>query len=268
MLILYETTLELDNSENFIYHILKMPALIRRQVLSSEVFVLLRKRITSLEIFPGSRIDIPSLSRELEVSAIPIREAIKRLVERGLIVSTPGIGYHAVQVDGDTVQDVFALRRLLEKDAILSVQLQFRRNHIARAREHSLGLLSQSISTKKLRKLFDVVDTELHTGIIINSSSNRMLRNFYKQMGDITTIITHLNDRIEQSLHEHIGILDALLANDIEEAQQQLLLHLRNAEEACLPVPSSKEGWLARHKHIYGLETDLAHAEADIRSAT
>jgi len=245
-----------------------MASILQRQVLSSEVFELLRERITILEIFPGSRIDIPSLSKELQVSAIPIREAIKRLAERGLIVSTAGIGYHAVQIDEDTVRDVFALRQLLEKDAILGVQVQFRRNQITRAREHSLQLLSQLVPIQTLRRLFDAVDAELHTGIIINSSSNRMMRDFYRQMDDITTIITHLNDRIEQSLHEHVSILDALLANDIEEARERLLLHLRNAEEACLPVPSSEEGWLKRYRSIYGLETYSANAEAGIRRAT
>jgi len=84
-----------------------------------------------------------------------------------------------------------------------------------------------------------------------------MLREHYKQMSDITTIITHLNNRIEQSLHEHIGILDALLAFDIEEARQQLLAHLSSAEEACLPVPSSEEEWLATYERAYGLEAHL-----------
>jgi len=246
----------LDNSEYILYHILEMAAL-RRQVLSSEVFELLRQRIISLEIFPGSRVDIPSLSKELEVSAIPIREAIKRLTERGLVISTPGLSYRAIQINEDTVRDVFALRRLLEGDAVFGVRARLCRKQIARSRERSVELLSGSISTRALRKLFDAEDVELHMKIIVASSPNRMLLEHYKQMSDITTIITHLNNRIEQSLHEHIGILDALLAFDIEEARQQLLAHLNSAEEACLPVPSSGEEWLATYERAYGLEAHL-----------
>jgi len=234
---------------------------LRRQILSSQVFELIRQRVTSLEIPPGSRIDIPSLSTELEVSAIPIREALKRLVERGLILSTTGVGYHVVQITEATVHDVFALRRLLEGDAVLRLKVELYKEQLVQARDNNMRLLSAPSDLTRLRRLFDKVDEELHTGIIISSSANKMLREFYGQMGDITIIITHLNDRIRQSLREHIRILDALLAYDSEETRQRLLAHLDNAEEACLPVPSSEEGWAERYKQINGLETQLVHQD-------
>jgi DNA-binding GntR family transcriptional regulator len=57
----------------------------RRSVLSDEIYDMIKSMIFDHEIAPGSRVNIDSLSAQLEVSQTPVREALARLESDGLI---------------------------------------------------------------------------------------------------------------------------------------------------------------------------------------
>src|SRR5918993_4415332 len=74
----------------------------------------LRDAITQCELRPGERLVIDDLARKLQVSAIPIREAIQILQAEGLVVSVPHTGVSVAPVTLESIQDVFALLEGLE----------------------------------------------------------------------------------------------------------------------------------------------------------
>ncbi|RAK50798.1 GntR family transcriptional regulator [Phenylobacterium deserti] len=89
---------------------------LRRPVsLGDEVYNALFARLMSLQIPPDSRIKIDVLARELGVSQTPIREALARLENEGLVVKTHLIGYRAAsQLSAKQFEDLYDLRLLLE----------------------------------------------------------------------------------------------------------------------------------------------------------
>ena len=77
-----------------------------RSSLSTQIYDILRGRITSVQILPDQRLDISSLAAEFQTSAIPVREALKQLTERGLVTSVPGVGYRATTYSVSDITDI------------------------------------------------------------------------------------------------------------------------------------------------------------------
>jgi DNA-binding GntR family transcriptional regulator len=76
----------------------------------------LRGDILDGTIRPGERVNVRSLARRLEVSHIPVREAVRLLEAEGLIETKPNVGAVAAGVSLTELEDVYELRRMIEPD--------------------------------------------------------------------------------------------------------------------------------------------------------
>jgi len=74
----------------------------------------LRERILSGAYSPGFRLVIDSLADELEVSTLPIREAIRRLEAEGLVVFRPNAGAQVAPADPALFEEMVMSQALLE----------------------------------------------------------------------------------------------------------------------------------------------------------
>src|SRR6185503_4290659 len=68
-------------------------------LLSEQAFDAIRDKIVALEIAPGAPIEEERLAAELGVGRTPVREAVKRLAYRRLVVVYPRSGSYAADVD-------------------------------------------------------------------------------------------------------------------------------------------------------------------------
>lgn len=84
------------------------------KAMPSVVGELLRSEILDGSIEPGERINVRQIGLRLEVSAIPIREAIRRLEAEGLVETIPNVGAVAARVSRVELEDVYDLRRMIE----------------------------------------------------------------------------------------------------------------------------------------------------------
>lgn len=74
----------------------------------------LRAEIIDGRVAPGERINVRELGRRLEVSHIPIREAIRMLEAEGFLFTKPNVGAVAAGVSLEELDDVYAMRRMIE----------------------------------------------------------------------------------------------------------------------------------------------------------
>ncbi|ESQ88847.1 GntR family transcriptional regulator [Asticcacaulis benevestitus] len=88
------------------------------QTLSEQIFSLVRDRIISGKIPTDSAIRQDALAAELGVSKIPLREALARLEQDGLLLSQANRGFFVRPLNADEVEEVYALRLKLEPDAV------------------------------------------------------------------------------------------------------------------------------------------------------
>ena len=87
------------------------------RTLSDQAYEVIRERILSSEFEPMSPIRQDALSLELGVSKVPLREALARLGQDGLIGSHPNRGFFVLPLSSVEAQDVFNLRLKIEPDA-------------------------------------------------------------------------------------------------------------------------------------------------------
>ena len=87
------------------------------RALYQEVAELLRERIFSNQLPPGSWIDEMALSEEYGISRTPLREAIKVLATEGLVTMKVRRGAYVTEVNAKDQSDVYHLLSLLESDA-------------------------------------------------------------------------------------------------------------------------------------------------------
>ncbi|MDH4176680.1 MAG: GntR family transcriptional regulator [Thermoleophilia bacterium] len=78
----------------------------------------LRSAILDGELPPGQRVNQESWAERVGVSMIPLREALRALAGEGLVTYRPRRGYVVTELDLTDLEEVYALRRLLETEAI------------------------------------------------------------------------------------------------------------------------------------------------------
>src|ERR1700692_3159069 len=85
----------------------------RRSVLADEIYELLKSKLMDNVVEPGARLSIDGLSRDLRVSAPPIREALARLESDGLVTKKAHHGYTAAPlIDARSFDELFRMRLL------------------------------------------------------------------------------------------------------------------------------------------------------------
>lgn len=78
----------------------------------------LRTAILEGELRPGQRVNQEAWAERIGVSAIPVREALRALTGEGLVTYRPRRGYAVTELDLAELEEVYALRRLLESEAL------------------------------------------------------------------------------------------------------------------------------------------------------
>ena len=94
------------------------------RTLSEQIFTIVREQIVSGKLPVEQAIRQDALANELGVSKIPLREALGRLEQDGLLSSYPNRGYVVRDLSTDEASEVFALRLKLEPGAVAEACLR------------------------------------------------------------------------------------------------------------------------------------------------
>ena len=77
-----------------------------------------RAEVLSGALAPGARVGEEALCARLGISRAPVREALRRLAEQGLIEHLPRRGYRVVVWSASDIVELFEVRRALERHAL------------------------------------------------------------------------------------------------------------------------------------------------------
>ena len=105
----------------------------RRPTAQDRAAAALRAAILEGELRPGQRVNQEAWAGRAGVSAIPVREALRALAGEGLVAYRPRRGYAVTELDAAELEEVYALRRTLETEAL--------RRGVPRAGERELAAL-------------------------------------------------------------------------------------------------------------------------------
>lgn len=181
---------------------------------------------------PGDRMPAEDVARRFAVSRTPVREALSRLQERGLLEMTPG-GLAVTRLERPAVVELYALREILEGSAA-----RFAAQHASPSDLFGLRHIAESFAacTGDLARVAQI-NRAFHAALE-EAAHNRYLKSVLAGMHDTLMLLPSTTfsvpGRQVAAVTEHDAILDAIEARDPDEAERLARAHIRHAREARL----------------------------------
>ena len=201
------------------------------RALYEEVAELLRQRIFSRELEPGSWIDELKIAEEYGISRTPLREALKVLAAEGLVTMKVRRGAYVTEVSDKDLADVYHLLALLESDAAGVVAQRASDAELAELQ----GLHAELEAAAEDRNRFFALNERFHMRLL-EIASNRWREQMVADLRKVMKLNRHNSlfktGRIDESLAEHRAIMTALLARNAALTQQRMHEHFRHGLEA------------------------------------
>ncbi len=186
------------------------------RTLSEQIFTIIRERIISGDLPEEQPIRQDALANELGVSKIPLREALARLEQEGLLTSQANRGFFVLSLGAGEAEEIYELRLALEPDAAARASRVAKPDDQAAAREALSALMSPRGCTARGRP----PQSRLPPGAGPSARSGSDLPADRAATGSGRTLCRPASEarrREDRAHEEHHALLEAWLARD--EAQ-------------------------------------------------
>jgi DNA-binding GntR family transcriptional regulator len=213
----------------------KAPPPVSRRNLGSDVYGILWEWILGQNLQPGQKLSDLHLSEELGVSRTPVREALHRLVQDGIVEYAPNRGFFVARFSAVDIAEIFDLRAALEALACRTVGERRPVSDLERA----LAKLTQveamiaAARTDQERldasRVFLEIDQGFHRWIIEQSGNQRLIAivgGLWGQVSVFQRAGTHIPGWMEIAVGQHREIIKRLLGGEIEAAADALAAHI------------------------------------------
>jgi DNA-binding GntR family transcriptional regulator len=197
------------------------------------VTALLRERIISGDLRPGTKLTELGLGEELAVSRGPVRNALQALEAEGLVASQANGRVVVVGFDDADFEDLLDTRYVLE---VAAAERAFARGADFAQLADTLRVMEGEVAPTS--RLVDL-DVEFHLGLL-EASGSRFLMNAWLQSSPVIhASITITNEQMAKAdaarglalgLEKHRVILERLNAQDLEGVSQMLFEHFGFSE--------------------------------------
>lgn len=198
--------------------------------LEERVFLTLEEEILSGALAKGEALTELALSERLGASRTPIRGALHRLAEDGLVAVTPNRGAVVLGIDENDLVDIYEIRRRLEGLASASAAKSISAEELDALR--GCVELSEFYMEKNNADKIKELDTEFHH-IIYRAAGNRQLEKIlselHRKIKAYRKLSLSVAGRRERSVAEHREILAAIERGEPELADQLTARHVERA---------------------------------------
>lgn len=197
------------------------------------VYEKLKEDIISGILRQGEKIIAREISKELGVSDIPVREALKKLETEGLVENIPYVGSRVSQINLKKAAEIFAVRLELEAFATRLAAENAKAEEIDELQKivdeiDEINHDVQNTDLKKISRLNKAFHRRLYelsgNEVLCEHIFSLMDRSQYSQ-----SIFAYLPNRQEYSNEEHQSIVDALRKGNVTEAEEAFRKHKKYA---------------------------------------
>lgn len=218
-----------------------------RPKLGDEVTRYLRDSIMSGDHPAGQRILVEELARSLEVSTMPVREALAALANEGLLEALPRRGYRVAVLSRQDIEDVFVVHSyvaglLAERsatliDPIALAQLrdmQVQTLQIARRRAAFATRAKQVEEINyRFHRLINRVPDAARLRWFLRAATRYVPRHFYQS----------IPSWVDATISDHPAIIDALERRDAMDARRLTEEHIARAGQLVVDHLAARGFW-------------------------
>ncbi|MEO0562605.1 MAG: GntR family transcriptional regulator [Chloroflexota bacterium] len=211
--------------------------------LNDVVYESLRDHILKQHFEPGERLDLPALEEQLQVSRTPLKSALTRLQDEGLVEVLPRRGTFIAKIDSDRVEENFKVRSAFELYVSLCLfkylepdDLEYVRN----LREQMDDLYTAADDTwSNVGQDYLKLDHLLHEFLVKCGGPPFMLKLFQQTIvhSQLTRLVPKFQASHFRAAHaEHQRIFDAIEAYAPEQLHAALLDHLEASRVRAMTI--------------------------------
>jgi DNA-binding GntR family transcriptional regulator len=202
----------------------------QRKVTADLIAEYLRDRILDGTFAPSTNINEVQLAAQLDISRGPVREAVQRLVQEGLLVSTRNRGTSVVDLGPEDIEDVYTARAAIEREAGRLV-LRGDTTDLTAQLDAVLDRMFQALQKDKWQDVA-TADLKFHQTIVQATGSPRLERMFSTLAAETLLCVRQFQyvfERKETILEQHRRLHDFIDAGDEEGYLAEIEWHLKNS---------------------------------------
>jgi DNA-binding GntR family transcriptional regulator len=214
----------------------------RPESLSDVVYETIRDAIVNRTIPPGARVTETGLAKQLDVSKTPVREALLKLREIGLIEPHGARGGRVVLPSPIAIRNAYEARLALEMFAAQTAARRASADDKARIEAIALACLERAEAGDL--DGFKAYDAEFHEAVVRSTDNPRLVSMVIDTVALVTALRRRDVPRAQISIEcarAHVGIAAAITAGDDDAAASKMAEHLRHVE-ACVLASMLDEG--------------------------
>ena len=199
----------------------------------------LREAIMAGDFAQGDQVGEAHLAEQLGVSRGPLREAMQRLVQEGLLESVPHRGLFVVTLSEDDIRDIYVARLAIETAAALEIMKHPDLETSTRRLDRSVQRLSHAAQRGPTRALSEA-DAAFHELLVEESGSTRLQRMASTLLVETRMCMAALADTYvapDDLAQEHAVIVDAIRAGDRGATIEVMRAHMHDAVARLVPLP-------------------------------
>ena len=215
------------------------------QSLREQIAATLRRQIVSVTLRPGQRLVERDLAAELNVSRIPVREALRVLATEGLVVQVPGRGTLVAPFGPDDVRDLFDVLEVLES---LAARLAAR--HATPTTVAPLAAAYQAVKAAATTSDIEHM-TQTHTAFhaeITTMAENPLLTSIMRMLTPRMEWLFRLTDdhHLVQQCTAHDDLFDLIARGDADGAAAAAWDHVESCRARSVMMA---QGWFTEIVH-------------------
>jgi len=197
-----------------------------RLSLSRHIYSTVRERIILGQYPQGSRLPEQRIGEELDVSQVPLREAVPLLERDGFVHSYPRRGAVVASWDAKAIGDLFDTRLSLEVGAARYAARQVARGGSMDGLNHALDEAQRMVAAGDAYAIAQS-STAFHEAVVDTSSNDLMVRLMRTISGRITWLF-YLTSGLpaDEAFHDHVLLRDAIASGNERVAEAVAYAHI------------------------------------------
>lgn len=205
-------------------------ALDRSRPTGEQVYAHLRRAIVTWRLRPGDAIAEAEVTRDLDISRTPLREALRCLAQDGLVVIRPQAGTFVSVPDRHAWQEGRVIRRALELEGARFAADRVTEDDL-QSLAYLIGQQERAVDRNATDASFEL-DDEFHAAVSRLSGFPRLWKLIDGAKAQIDRLrYAAMPDRGHDAIVEHRQILDALRSRDADQAVAILARHLDASDQ-------------------------------------
>ena len=199
---------------------------VRRDPLSRQIYEILREGIIRGRWPQGTRLAEQRLAEELEVSRVPLREAVPQLVRDGFVTTAPHRGAVVSSWDATAVHELFDLRLCLEVGAARYAARQVERGASVEPLRHCLAQAREVVGSGDPYAIA-ATSTRFHE-CIVELTGNALMSSLMQSVSGRMMWLFHLSSQLPatDALDEHVALCAAVASGDERVAEAMAYAHI------------------------------------------